>query len=775
MRRLFLFLAFAAFPLAAQADSLPRVLLALYDSRDESTPRFTQVHRLLEMPANHLGFDIHYHNINAPLPELGPDVRGVVIWLNRGTKVSDTETYISWLESVIKAGKKLIIIESDGIDPAYRTSPKGLKRVNRLMKQLGLRDNDSWHTLTYQAKIISSDPQMVGFERELIAPLPPITDMAAVPPGRSHLKIAPGGLVESNSDLVVTSPNGGYIAEGYAVLQDTHSGNGNGNGKESWLYQWYVNPFHFLDLALDAGDYPRPDATTLFGRRIFYSHIDGDGWNNVSEINGYRTKNVIAADVLRQEIIEQYPDFAFSVGIITSDLDTACHGVAASEEAARTMLRLANVEPSSHTHSHPLFWRFFQNYTAEKEAPLLNKYPPRPALKSSPAATLLGDAQQREAWRDHPHSHGTHPPVQLGRNEESEEEILSKYYHTPRSYACTPFDLSQEIEGSIRTINALAPEGKKVRLLQWPGDTAPFEQALAHTREAGILNMNGGDSRFDNEYPSYAWVAPFGLKLGAERQIYSSNSNENTYTNLWTDRFFGFRYLISTVHNTESPVRVKPFNVYFHVYSAQKMASLNAVRENLDFARSQEVIPITASHYADIVGGFYSTRITPLGNGQWQVRGHSALSTVRFDRMSRKAVDFAASRGVIGQRYFQGSLYVALDPDAKEALIALKPQKNIGIYPQEAIPYLVESRWSIKNLKNSKNSLVFSAQGYGTGEMTWMMPQPGTYTLRCLRQGQSLYEGSASSDGTGLLRVALGCSGVEPVEIQVSAAARKEG
>ena len=46
--------------------------------------------------------------------------------------------------------------------------------------------------------------------------------------------------------------------------------------------------------------------------------------------------------------------------------------------------------------------------------------------------------------------------------------------------------------------------------------------------------MNGGDLRFDSEYSSVAYVAPLARTVGREHQIYSVNSNENTYTNGWT-------------------------------------------------------------------------------------------------------------------------------------------------------------------------------------------------------------------------------------------------
>ena len=51
---------------------IPRVLLGIYSSKDSPSPRYSRLHQHLEMPANHLGFDMHYHDVEQqPLPEPG--------------------------------------------------------------------------------------------------------------------------------------------------------------------------------------------------------------------------------------------------------------------------------------------------------------------------------------------------------------------------------------------------------------------------------------------------------------------------------------------------------------------------------------------------------------------------------------------------------------------------------------------------------------------------------------------------------------------------------
>src|SRR5690606_26305526 len=143
------------------------------------------------------------------------------------------------------------------------------------------------------------------------------------------------------------------------------------------------------------------------------------------------------------------------------------------------------------------------------------------------------------------------------------------------------------------------------RLYLWSGDTSPGQAELAATRQAGVLNMNGGDTRLDGEYPSYTYVAPLTRVVGSERQVYSANSNENTYTNLWRGPFYGQYLLEETWRRTGTPLRLRPMNLYYHMYAGERLGSLGALIHHLEIARAAETAPIEASRYASIVGDFF--------------------------------------------------------------------------------------------------------------------------------------------------------------------------
>lgn len=485
---------------------------------------------------------------------------------------------------------------------------------------------------------------------------------------------------------------------------------------------------------------------------------------------------MLSAQVIQHEILEAYPDIPVNVSAIAGELDPECYGLSASRNVAKAIFRLPNVEPSSHTYSHPLFWGYFKDYDPAKEMPILDKYPPK-LYQRTLLTSLFGDAH-KTGWEKYLEAH----PDQHDKREDAFERLFNRkaqgelsrfsYYETPRSYACGPYDLEREIKGSMAYIKSISPKEKrdKIRLVQWSGDTSPYEGALREVRQAGLLGINGGDSRYDSEYPSYASVAPIGAQIGREFQIYSSNSNENTYTNLWTDRFFGFIYLQTTVQNTEIPMRVQPFNIYYHMFSGEKEASLAALISNMEFARHQNLVRIFASDFAEIAQGFYSVHLVKEGAGSWRILNRGKLNTVRVDKAVLKTVDFTRSEGVLGQRYFQGSLYVSLDPDVDAPLVSLKQKNTENLYEAAVKPYIIYSNWLTNGLISVKKSLMFAAHGYGDGKVSVKFPEAGgEYDVVVKQKKKELLSKVVTGNADGIVSFTLAVNATNPVSISITA------
>src|SRR5262249_45122566 len=143
-----------------------------------------------------------------------------------------------------------------------------------------------------------------------------------------------------------------------------------------------------------------------------------------------------------------------------------------------------------------------------------------------------------------------------------------------------------------------------------------------------------------------------------------------------------------------------------------------------------------------------------------------ALQTIRIDDAG-KSVDFARSRGVIGQRYCNGSLYVALDAEYDAPIVALAPARGRVDAPPDK-PFLVEARWRVWGVQVAGGGLRCRAQGFGPGEMAWRMPAAGRYRI-VVRAGERAappLEAVASSDG--LLRAKLPSLALTPVEITIA-------
>jgi hypothetical protein len=730
--RVFLLIMLTAPLRAGSPAPVPRTILAVYDSRVHRDVRDTRIHRLLEMPLNHLGLVVRYHDINSGLPPIDQlsSVRGVMAWL-QADSMANPEEFLKWADAAIDAGKRFVVIGDLSFGKAEGPA------VNAFLARLGVR-TENWTPVTYDQRVVYADPAVVGFERPLPAVLPPFDRVRPIDPHvRSHLIVRRGNDQATDSPLVITGPHGGWVSDGY-----THFA----SFRQDQL-QWYINPFEFLRLAFTADEVPKLDTTTLSGRRIYYSHIDGDGWRNLTEAPSYQRDKVSSAEVILKEAVERFPDLPVTAGPIVGDLDPAWFGTRESLDVARRFFSLPWVEAGSHTYSHPLDWESVCQPSTYAHAAntagrgrLLDWFEPA-------EWTTLARVMERYS----------HPEAQEG------SPTLRRGHSRLRSYNLYPFDLSQEIGGSIAFLNGLMPRGKHVELVQWSGTTLVPEAALEAAHRAGVRNINGGDTRFDPEFNSYAWVAPLTRQAGALRQVYSSESNEDTYTNLWNERYFGFRYLPETLRRTESPIRVKPFNLYYHMYSGEKQPSLNALVENLKYARSQELAPVSASEYSAIVEGFHSAAIVELGPRRWRIDDRDALDTVRFDHADGESVDFARSVGVVGERHFQGSLYVALDAAERAAVIALFTRNRPSV---DARAYLIESRWKIFKFRARSRQFEFEARGFGAGEMSWKVAPGAGYVIHVTRGGQPLGSIKATSNRDGVLRFTIPVSAIDPVAVR---------
>ncbi|MBU6446508.1 MAG: hypothetical protein KGQ49_03830, partial [Verrucomicrobia bacterium] len=505
----------------------PRRVISFWDGKADKSADDCLVHKTLEMPLNHLGIDVMYSDIQEPLPPLSREdgVLGVILCFRDETKRCRPIELIDWAIEAIELGKKVLIFRNGGflVDQNGFFTP--IDEQNRLFERLGLVNSGRWVDYPFDYKVVYSDSALIPFERNYSDPLPGFYQAQNLGAAESLLKVAIPEQKDSESDLILVGPHGAYVASLYENNYEDAAAN-----TDPRSLGWHLNPFLFFEKVFEIGaPHPIPDVTTLAGRRIFYSSCDGDNWKGATTLEDNPEQNVYCAEIVLQQIIRPYPHLPMSMGIIAAVLDPAWVGDPKSQQIAREYLALPQVEAASHSYSHPFDWTFFKTGGPEKEIKYLPLYP-------------YGSWQNSYlSWFNARH-----------KNKDFGGESLSWGYVIPRAYANQPFHLDLEISGAASYIDQFAPPDNQVHLLLWPGDGKPWAEPVALCQKAGLKNLGGGFVRFDPEYPSNLFVYPIGRKPGGWIQPYSSMSAENSYSEGWSSRFYGFQYLPATLQNTES-------------------------------------------------------------------------------------------------------------------------------------------------------------------------------------------------------------------------------
>ena len=558
-----------------QIEVMPRKVLVLYDAREAPAINQTLAHRYIAMPLNHMGYLAEYHDINQPLPgtTLTGRYAGAVIWLDR--PADNPRAFAEWIRRQLADGIKMAFI-----------GRLGLPEENAYLQPLQISTQEA--AKPAQLRIGQQQP-MFGFET------PPRPDPLEFVP----LKLKAGETLLELLDetgngysAAALMPWGGFVLAPFVV--ETIPGNDQA--------RWVIDPFAFLQRALELPAMPAPDTTTENGRRLLFVHIDGDGFPSRAELPG----TPLAGRVLLDQVLKRYA-LPTSMSVIEAEIspDGLYPKESPEMEAiAREMFALPHVEIASHSYSHPFHW-------------------------------------------DDTVKHG------VFANAEADES-----YHLPIP-GYDHLNLDREIRGSVDYIRRrLAPAGKPVQLFQWSGDTEPNAKALQIAYAAGLLNLNGGDTQITRSNPSLTAVSPLGIVKNGQRQVYAPITNENIYTNLWHGPYYGYRRVIETFELTESPRRLKPIDLYFHTYSASKRASLEALQQVYRWALAQKSNPIFPSDYVKKVLDFDTATIARDGE-YWIYRGNGSLRTLRIPGGQGKP-DPASAQGVAGFVSANDSTYIHL-------------------------------------------------------------------------------------------------------------------
>lgn len=450
--------------------------------------------------------------------------------------------------------------------------------------------------------------------------------------------------------------------------------------------RWAIQPLEFLKAALQLPALPSPSVTTENGRRLLMSHVDGDGFASRAEFPGAD----YSGQALYDRIFSHYP-VPMALSVIEGEVGPEGLHPAISprlEQIARAMFALPNVEIGSHTYSHPFIWQEVDTTSGAQD-------------------DTGGDAAF---------------------------SLNIPGYH---------FNLDREISGSLQYIDTrLAPPGKKADLLQWSGNCRPPAVAIRRAYEAGVYNLNGGDTMITRSANTWTYIAPIGIDKGpGAYQVYAPNQDENVYTTNWQGPYYGFTRVLETFAMTDAPYRFKPIDIYYHMYSGTKLASLRALDEIFTAVLKQPVMPIYVNEYIRKVLDWRSFAVArevvpdngtngtgrgangtvaamaPAGstaNTQWIVRGNGAVRELHWPQNGTPIL--APGNGVTGYSHGPDGTYIHIADGAARFTIGRGDQPGTvdgradGRSAQ--LPYIAEADGVVRQFTRTATGMRFEFAGH---------------------------------------------------------------
>ncbi|KAA0911090.1 sugar ABC transporter [Pusillimonas sp. ANT_WB101] len=585
----------------------------------------------LSMPLNYLGYDVQYVDLNEGLPSHVTNDRYAGIVVAIGSPVQRAGVWREWLLARVQEGMRIAVL-----------GQFGFPMDSQAARILGLDIVPGTIALDTTPQIVSKDAT-IGFE---IMPAPDALAAVGIrvsSSGHSWLRLKAGGYVYDAAGLM---PWGAYALQPFVLVSINASGG----------YRWVVQPIDFFRQALALPDMPVPDLTSENGRRLLFTHVDGDGFASRGEFAGGREQ--YSGQILYTQIFSKYA-IPMSISVIEGEI--GAHGMYSKlttslEPIARKIFALPNVEIASHTFSHPFFLNEIDNTTGRR-------------VRKNNSMT------------------------------KSSDEVFAMKIPSYK------FDLDREISGSIDYINQkLAPPGKSVVALFWPGDAAAPAIALQKVAKAGVLNINGGDTVITDTASSWTNIAPYGVAKGdlaGEYQVYAGAMNENMYTNDWLGPYYGFRRVLETFEMTNKPIRFKPIDVYYHFYSGTKQASLTALRTVFDAVLKQPVMPIYTTDYIKRAMQWRHVGVARAGD-RWLVRSGPDLRQLRWP--GKGVPDLATSAGVAGYLPGPGGLYIHMGSDEATFTMSAAPRNDV--------PYIAEASSFVRQFSRRGRTMRFEAGGY---------------------------------------------------------------
>lgn len=315
-------------------EPMPRKVLILYDKShtEGGELAYTLAHRHLAMPLEYLGYGAIYHDVNTPLPSdiLHGRYGGIVSWFSE--RLQQGDAYQDWLLKQLKSGLRVAIFGVPGVDLS-----------GSLGDYLGIQHAT---LIESQGTTIVSHDTMLGFE-----------GMPAIPPRyqsgfslqderlNAHLTLQDG--LGQQFVPTLTGPWGG-VASFPWIIQYALPGQA----------RWILDPFAFLQAALQLPDMPVADATTENGSRYAMAQVNGHAFSR-----GNFPGTPFTGEILKNKILTKYK---LPTSVSINEGEYALDGThpdldAQKRSLAKTILGLPWVEVATHISSSYFYHSIGEN------------------------------------------------------------------------------------------------------------------------------------------------------------------------------------------------------------------------------------------------------------------------------------------------------------------------------------------------------------------------------------------------------------------------------
>jgi hypothetical protein len=450
---------------------------------------------------------------------------------------------------------------------------------------------------------------------------------------------------------------------------------------------------------------------------------------------------LLGSELLARELLAPFPDLPASVSVAVGDIDPSIGGKPAikGRQVATEMLRLPQISVATSGQSLVRLWTELEGDTAVAPSPRKN----RPAIADERKNVFLVLGRSlREAFAE--------PDAPA-------EPQLSDGL---RKYGQSAFRLEDEISGALAAVLELAGDKAQPPLFLWTGDGRPGRAALAAARASGALSLGGGTKDITRADASLSELKPLSVKIGGLIQVYNALPGDASNVGFPSGNPHALHELGLLLQRTDKPVRLKPFHLSYSAGTAVQFGTRSAIGRMKRLAsESAEIIPLTAAQYVSAVEGFETVRFKKTGPGRWSLSERGSLQTIRIDDNSSYSVDLSASEGVIGARRINSSLYISLDPETSNVLIAVKNSGTpSGLVPSKGIVAIRDTNLSILSARRSRCGLALVASGWGEASLTLQGDPAETYSIAVSTDGKDaakaeLFRAEVVADSDGLATV----------------------